>query len=261
MNYRFDEDLEFLDDVSSEDLNDLVYALTKDKDGGKIFTEELTSSDAYKKYYPDHHRYWQSIAAELQRFGANTLVTKTFRFGKGVLYREILTEVAEKLKVEFDKKSAIENIEDKLLNKILLDALEKMTEEERKEFATSMGVSGLASFSSQATFAAFQAIFKAGGFKSYQLTLVVINAISKAMLGRGLSFAGNAALMRSASLLVGPIGWTITGLWTIKDIAGPAFRVTIPAVIQVAYLRKKIREDLEEAIREELEKKFEDDKQ
>lgn len=61
----------------------------------------------------------------------------------------------------------------------------------------------------------------------------------KVLIGRGLSIAGNAALTRTMTILTGPIGWAITGLWTAIDIAGPAFRVTIPAVIQIAYLRRK----------------------
>ena len=61
----------------------------------------------------------------------------------------------------------------------------------------------------------------------------------KAILGRGLSLAGNAALTRTMSVQLARIGWTITGLWTAIDIAGPAYRVTIPAVIHVAVLRQK----------------------
>ena len=37
----------------------------------------------------------------------------------------------------------------------------------------------------------------------------------------------------------GPIGWALTGAWTAFDLAGPAKRVTVPAVIQIAVLRKK----------------------
>jgi uncharacterized protein YaaW (UPF0174 family) len=85
----------------------------------------------------------------------------------------------------------------------------------------------------------FQAVFRAGGFKSYQLTLIIVNAVLKAIIGRGLSLAGNATLMRTMSILTGPIGWAITGAWTAVDIASPAYRVTIPAVIQVAALRQK----------------------
>ena len=41
------------------------------------------------------------------------------------------------------------------------------------------------------------------------------------------------------AILTGPIGWAITGLWTAIDVAGAAYRVTIPAVIQVAALRQR----------------------
>jgi len=43
MAYRYDEDLEFLENIKSEDLDDLVYCLTHDKDGEIRFTEELTA--------------------------------------------------------------------------------------------------------------------------------------------------------------------------------------------------------------------------
>jgi uncharacterized protein YaaW (UPF0174 family) len=41
------------------------------------------------------------------------------------------------------------------------------------------------------------------------------------------------------------VGWTLTGLWTAVDIAGPAYRVTMPAVIQVALVRRKHAAELE----------------
>lgn len=44
-----------------------------------------------------------------------------------------------------------------------------------------------------------------------------------------------------AGLAVGPIGWAITGLWTAISLAGPAYRITIPCVCHVAYLRQKSR--------------------
>ena len=85
----------------------------------------------------------------------------------------------------------------------------------------------------------FQTIFRMGGFKSYQLTLIVVNAVLKALIGRGLTLAGNVALTRTMAVLTGPIGWAITAIWTAIDVAGAAYRVTIPAVIQVAALRQK----------------------
>ena len=122
--------------------------------------------------------------------------------------------------------------------KILKDALEHMSSEEVCNLGRELGIDNVSSLNAQTMTAIFQAVFKAGGFKSYQLTLIIVNAILKAITGRGLALATNATLTRTMSILTGPIGWAITAIWTAIDIAGAAYRVTIPAVIQVAYLRK-----------------------
>jgi uncharacterized protein YaaW (UPF0174 family) len=237
MAYRYDEDLEFLKELESKDLEQLVEILIYDKDGKKRYTEELSESDGYRKYYSEHSKYWQDIIEELQKFGGNTILNKMR--GRGVQYKEILTDVCDKLKVNYNANSNIERIETNLLIKILEDTLEKMSDEERKELAKSMGVKNIQDFSTQTMIGIFQVIFKAGGFKSYQLTVIIVNAILKVLIGKGLSFGANAALTRTMAILTGPIGWVITGVWTAFDIAGPAYRVTIPAVIEIAALRQK----------------------
>ena len=239
MAYRYDPDLEFLSKCTDEDLNDLVYCLTYDKDGSKRLTEELTLSDAYKKHHPYHSLYWEEIAAEIQCFGGNTFANM-FRGGKGVLYKEVLCDVCDKMKVNYNKNSPVERIENGLISKVLEDSLEKMSPDEIRRLATELGIKNTQNITKQVLLGSFQTIFRAGGFKSYQLTVIVVNAVLKALIGRGLSFAGNAAATRVFAVLSGPIGWVITGLWTAFDIAGAAYRVTIPAVIQVAALRQKI---------------------
>ncbi|MAO59904.1 MAG: hypothetical protein CL549_04165 [Alcanivorax sp.] len=254
MAYREDQDLKFLGEMPSRDLDELVECLTKDKDGDRRWTEELTKSDLYKSHYPDHSKYWQLIAAELQCFGANSLST-ALRRGKGVCYREVLTDVSGKIGVKNDKKMSVLEIENNLLEKILIDAVEKMSDSERAEFSKVIGVANLTSFAPASLAAAIQLAFKAGGFKSFQLTLIIANAVTRSLLGHGLTLAGNAALMRAASLLTGPVGWALTGAWTAVDLAGPAYRVTVPAVIQVAVIRKKYiaeREGILKDIKEEL---------
>ena len=247
MAYRDDTDLDFLGAMPSADLNDLVDCLTKDKDGDTRWTEELTGNELYKKHYPDHNKYWQLVAAELQCFGANSLSTM-LRRGKGVPYREILTDVCGKLSVKYNKDDSTLEIENKLISKILNDAIGEMSESERADFASVIRLTNLKNVSPAALAAAIQLAFKAGGFKSFQLTLIVANAVSRAVLGRGLAFAGNAALMRTASLLAGPVCWILTGALAVVDIAGPAYRVTIPAVIQVALLRKKYEAERDEIL-------------
>lgn len=54
--------------------------------------------------------------------------------------------------------------------------------------------------------------------------------------------------MRTLSILTGPVGWGITGLWTVVDIGSTAYRVTIPSVLQVAFLRSKIANSISDEI-------------
>lgn len=239
MAYRYDEDLEFLSKCTDEDLNGLVDCLIYDKDGETRWTEELSSNENYKKYNPQHSKYWKDVAAEIQCFGGNTFATM-LRGGKGVEYREVLTDVCDKMKVNYNSKSSVENIEQCLMLKVLNDAFEKMSPEELKDFAREIGVKNLDGLTAKGLVSAFQIIFKAGGFKSYKLTLIIANAILKALIGRGLSFGGNILLTRSMAILTGPIGWALTALWTLIDAGGAAYRVTIPAVIQIAALRSKV---------------------
>jgi uncharacterized protein YaaW (UPF0174 family) len=238
MAYRSDPDLKFLKKLDSSELDQLVEILIYDQDGNQRLTEELSQSDRYKKYYPNHNKYWKDIVEELQRFGGNSFAN-ILRFGEGVLYKEILINVCDKLEVNYNKKSSVEKIENNLLMKILEDALEEMSKQERKKLAESIGLENIQSFSAQAMIGIFQAVFRAGGFKSYQLTVIIANAVLKALIGRGLSFGANATLTKTMAILTGPIGWVISSLWTAFDIAGPAYRVTIPAVIEISALRQK----------------------
>lgn len=239
MAYRHDSDLVFLSQVSTADLDDLVCCLTHDKKGQSRWTEMLTGSKKYKAYHPDHAKYWDDIASEIQCFGANSLTT-LLRQGKGVLYREILSDVCDKLKVNYNKKSSVEKIESNLLMKILNDAIEKMSADEIRQLGTELGIQNASTLTPQMLSASFQAIFKAGGFKSYQLTIIIVNAVLKALLGRGLPFVVAGPLMKYMAILTGPIGWALTSAWTAVSIAGPAYRVTIPIVIQIAFLRQKL---------------------
>lgn len=234
MGYRLDEDLEFLQYCSNESLGDLVSILTTDTDGSTRYTESLTDSEKYKKHYPDHSMYWEEIAEELQTYGGNTIVN-VFR-GNGVLYKEILIDVCDKMKVNYNKKSKTHVIEEYLLMKILEDSIRNMSADELKKLAEEMGLK-TTNFTKEAILASFQTVFKLGGFKSYQYTVMLANIILKALIGRGLSLAGNAALTRVASVLAGPIGMTVTALWTVSDIAGPAYRVTAPSVVLISALR------------------------
>lgn len=232
-----DPNLFFLQDADSSDLKVLVDYLTKTKNGETRWTEGLTVTENYKKYYPDQLQLiCEDIVDELQRYGGNTFMN--FLRGHGVEYQEMLMDVCDKMEVNYNKKSSVEMIEYNLLQKILVDSLENMSVEELEKLMDEMNIPNQG-FGKQAFIAALQIAIKRGGFSAYKMAVIVANAVSKALLGRGLAMASNAALTRWLSIFAGPIGWSVTAIWTAIDIAGPAYRVTIPSVVQIAYMRAK----------------------
>ncbi|RVY25175.1 hypothetical protein ECC09_02930 [Helicobacter pylori] len=200
----------------------------------------MTSSTEYKRYGSDYAKYPTRIAKELQCYGGNTFIN--FFRNEGVLYKEILCDACDHLKISYNEKSETSWIEQNILAKLLKDSLEQMSKKDLEEFCHELDMSNInkmISENKQILIASVLTLFKAGGFKSYQLALIVANAVIKAIFQRGLSLGANAALTRGLSILTGPVGWIITGVWTAIDIAGPAYRVTIPACIVVATLRLK----------------------
>jgi hypothetical protein len=72
------------------------------------------------------------------------------------------------------------------------------------------------------------------------VSVIVANAVAHALLGHGLSFAANAALTKGVSIFAGPPGWCLVAFLTAQSVASEAYRVTIPAVVQVAMIRSAI---------------------
>ncbi len=56
---------------------------------------------------------------------------------------------------------------------------------------------------------------------------------------------GKVALKKTLGILAGPIGWVITGTLVSVNLAEPAYRVTVPACVLVATLRKKLKAEQE----------------
>ena len=247
-----DNNLAFLRVADNDDLKTLVDYLIPHESKGLLdffkntltrISGELTKKESFKKYYPNNiQTMTDDVIVELQKFGGSTLANST-RGGRGVEYSEILADVAKQVKSPFDKNKSIEENEYNLLCTILLKSLDdpNLSDKDVKRHVEELGIKAVGG--KQAMIAALQVAIKSGGFASYQIAVIVANAISKAILGRGLALAANAGLVRYMAGFAGRIGWVLTGLWTLVDISGPAYRITIPAVIHIAYMRQKFNNE------------------
>jgi uncharacterized protein YaaW (UPF0174 family) len=237
-----DDDLiPLLRKASSEDLGVLVEYIHK------AYNEDLSSVPAFKSQNPragekiydgDHRAYAEDIAAEIQRYGGNSF-SNALRGGKGVSYIEVVRDVADNLKVSYNKNADAATIEGQIQLKVLETAYEKMSSEERGELLKELGVSITNGIPAALPMAALQGAIRLGGFAAYKMALIIANTIAKILIGRGLPLVVNRVLVQSMKVFAGPIGWALTATWTLVDLAGPAYRVIIPCVIQTAYIRQK----------------------
>ncbi|WP_163306073.1 DUF3944 domain-containing protein [Enterobacter ludwigii] len=235
--YRYDPDLNLLGQCSNEELQLLVSILITDpRDGDTRWTENLTSTPEYRLLAPEHRRYWQLIAAEFQRYGANTLVS-LIRLGQGVTYREILGDVCDKLDVNYNLKSTTETIELCLLMKVLEKSLDQMTPEELATFSRNMQLD-LTNPTPQLILMAVQAAIRTSSLAALELA-TVLSASVITSLGGIATWGTVVVASRALSVIAGPVAIALSSAWMISDIAGPAYRVTIPACIIVAWLRQQ----------------------
>ena len=239
--YKKDPDLEFLKLCDNDDLKILCDFMLRDADGDKRWTESLSSEERFKKCEGNYINVWDLIAGELQLFGGDTIANIPRRHG--VLHRELLTDVCDVLKVNYDAKSEIDRIEMNLLLKVCEEALEKMTEQEKRAFAEEMNLDPERLAVSTMILSLRKVIVK-GGLSAYKLAMIIADVVVKHLLNRGLMMGAGSSLARSMAIIAGPfsagpIGILLT-LSSFPLITGPAYRVTVPCAIQVAYMRQKL---------------------
>lgn len=232
-----DRDLLFLQQAKNEDLKTLVDIMTHDTDGEIRIAEQLTNTDAYIYCYPYRlDMMWQEIAGELQRFGGNTLANLCRN--EGIRYREILQDVCRKLEVYFCGYESTEKIERHLLEKVCMDSVENMSEEELRKMIQELNIP-MKNPHKYIIVAALQMAIRRGGILFTRIAAYTTRLISRMLIGRSALMIGSNLLNKVLGTLAGPLGWAITAGWTVYDLASPAYRVTIPGVIQVAYMRMR----------------------
>lgn len=244
-----------LAEADAEDLDILVDYIT-DRGNGRLTLDSamcriLVSAKASQTYGPTERAL---IAHEILEFGGNSL-GNAYRKARAmfagsfldtvlpnaaptVAYDEIVRDVASHLGVKMPDITAVADVEMVIVRKIMGKAVEKMTDEEKEAIAKELGLGSIPAGPGALGLVVQTARF--GGFTTFKLASMVANAVAKALLGKGLTITANAALMRGLGIAIGPIGWAITAIWTLADLSSPAYRVTMPAVVQIAYMRNKL---------------------
>ena len=233
---KVDKDLMFLETCPNEDLRTLCDILTYNDKGEVRFSEELTNADSYIKYYPERMTLLaKEIADELRKFGSNTV--KTFcKKGEADSYETIVRRVCKRMRVKVNDSDNTQAMEHELLTSICEQATAKMSDEELRKLADKAGISHK-SLNHQMLVTAILFAIRRNTYLLTEMIYYVTSRIASMLLGRWIGMMGMSAVSRYLGMAAGPIGWTLLAGWTLSDIASPAYRVMIPAVIMVASMR------------------------
>lgn len=235
---RVDNDLQFLRFCDNDDLRTLCDIIMYDKDGKIRLTENLSTCDGFLTCYPDKMAaMWKDIAAELQAYGGNTIINCCR--GQGPSYKSIVRDVCKHMRVrDISLHDTAEEMEQKLLVAVCCKAIGKLDESQVRAI---MDESGIRDY--ERTKAGLLAALIALSVINRRVFVIVFEMVMimvcHMLIGRTVIYAGAGLLSRGMGVFFGPVGWLLIGGWTLWDVMGPAYRVTIPAVIQVAYMRAK----------------------
>lgn len=231
-----DKDLAFLATCENEDLRTLCDILTYNNKGEIRLSEQLTNSDAYINYYPDRMNLMTNeLAEELRKFGSNTVKT-ICRKGEADSYETIVRRVCKRMKINVGSDNNTQEMERELLISICEHTTEKLSNEELRSFADKAGIPHKRLNRQMLVYAVMVAI-RRNTYLMTEMVYYVSLRIANMLLGRWITVMGMSTVGRYLGMAAGPIGWAALAGWTISDIASPAYRVMIPAVIMVASMR------------------------
>ena len=246
-NYLEDKDLEFLKNCPNEDLKALADLLVFDKDGEKRWNEKLSGKKSYLEGYPNNLKNAvNDIVLELQCYGADTIASAVRGiFGKhpGVPYREILMDVCDKKNVSYNKSSSTERIEYHFIQSIIEETLQKASDEDIFAVADELGISLKGEETREQIIDNILQKSTSPALYS-KMTEIVYSAVVPGAVVAGAAaaqvalVAARVGLPRLVGLAIPAINAFMWG-WLIKDLSGPAYRITVPAVIMIINFRQK----------------------
>ena len=230
-----DKDLRFLSSCKNEDLRVLCDILTHDRLGNIRVTEQLTSTDEYNRNYPEDMLFLvPQISNELLKYGSNTLAT--FWHNEPDSYETVLRRVCKQMDVRTMEQDSVSKMERNLLTTLCQDTLDKMSERELRLLANENGIPDK-TLTRQALTAVLLMAIRTSRAVLTRIAARAIQYIVELITIRGVATAGIETATRAVGGALGPIGWIALGAWTVYDISSPAYRVCVPAVLQVAYMR------------------------
>ncbi|MDP5130176.1 MAG: hypothetical protein NWQ54_04800 [Paraglaciecola sp.] len=246
-----DRSLEELLRVASKDeLSEIANIITNNGKGRLSLDKGVLKIIEKRKRLNELHLSNDLLANEIRAFGSNT-IANSLRRSMPVSYHEVLCNVAKKLGVKkIDKNSPAIDVEIEVLIALLRKAFDKKTVEEirslLKQGNCELDPKTRKLIDNATDKEALLQMLKTS-ISTYGLAKLIATALPSSVLAAGKVFALKAMVFRTPGL-INPLGLALSAAWATYDISGPAYRVTIPAIAHIAFIRQtQIKFEIERA--------------
>ena len=164
--------------------------------------------------------------------------------GEGVNYDEIVADVASKLKVRLNPQIVKDerDLELLILQRVFEDYFDKLSPEERENMDKAIAKLGMnpEDFSKYFLKAGAAALVGFLAQVNGRILWQVVSGILRTIMAR---YAAGALAYRAIGVFWASVPFVnaVLGAWLVSDLLGPAYRKTIPTVVQIALIRLQLQ--------------------
>lgn len=227
--------------ASAADLAALADIITDTGRGRVSLTDATKKIILQKKRQNSLYTIAPVLSAEICAFGGNTIIN-VFRQKKSPAYNVVALDVAKRLGAKVGKAAEIVEIEREIIKKILTKSLKKIKED---EVGTLLDTNKL-----NVDREKINRLLRQGKTEdavsllihscdpyavSRMLNVSLLTALNM-VVKVGLPVFGKAIASRAPALL-NPVAAVISTACMTYELSGPAYRITVPAVIRIASIR------------------------
>lgn len=241
--------------ASTAQLSELADIITDSGKGRLALTENSKKNILAHQRRRALHIISTDLAREICAFGGNTVVN-VFRSTSQPSYLVVAMDVAKKMGVKVPKNASACDIEELIIKQILISSFKGKSKEEIEALFSAhdckfdnQQLEQLLKKGKTADLVSW--LYSACG--PYTLSRLVNSAMVPALnvaAKFGVPLIGKVIATR-APVMMNPIAAVISAAWVTYDLTGPAFRITLPAVIRIACIRQTyIRQETEKFCQE-----------
>lgn len=227
--------LTFLRQVPNDDLIILFDLILKSpSSNGKLMDNTKHFSD-YLRFYPGNiKKVLPYLIYDLRLYGGWE-IDNYFR-GIGPSYSDLLREVAESLNVSYNKEDTEQQIEESILRLLFIEVLSHLDDQACDQIIKELNLDQTECIEVDSKIEILEYWDKKS--EDNRLLTVMVNSLMNYFTRREVMGSSRSKISELNELMAEGLSHLKSFLWYFLDISEEKFRITVPSIILIAYLRQ-----------------------